>query len=219
MRRPVQRFCAAEGCGERSRSRLASFCRRHDYWFQKYGSTDDPRAPRECIYCGVVFTPARVTSRYCSAEACWAEAKRERNRERERRLFAETGEWRGRVQERKNPEIAERRREVKRAEDAVTPQRQRYPASNAARDARRRLRKQQNTPGPVELFTRDELGERDGWVCQLCFEPVDPTLVWPDPRSQSLDHIVPISKGGAHVRENCQIAHLECNVAKSDSLV
>ena len=216
MRRPVQRFCAVEGCEDRSRSKQASFCRKHDYWFQKYGSTEDPRSPRECMYCGAVFTPPRVTSRYCASDACWAAAKRERNRERERRLFAETGEWRGRVQERKNPDIVDRRREVKRAEDGAVSLRKRYPASSEARDARRRLRKIQNTPALVELFTRDEVGDRDGWICQLCGDSVDRGLVWPDPDSQSLDHKVPLSKGGSHSLENCQISHLRCNLSKGN---
>jgi 5-methylcytosine-specific restriction endonuclease McrA len=30
-----------------------------------------------------------------------------------------------------------------------------------------------------------------------------------------LDHIIPISKGGAHSRDNCQAAHARCNRMKS----
>lgn len=67
---------------------------------------------------------------------------------------------------------------------------------------------------PYEEFTDIEIFERDGWVCQLCNEPVDPTLKWPDPLSKSLDHIVPLSVGGHHLRSNCQLAHVTCNVRK-----
>lgn len=56
--------------------------------------------------------------------------------------------------------------------------------------------------------------ERDCWLCQLCEVPVDRSLVWPDPLSASLDHIVPMSRGGGHIYRNVQLAHLGCNLAK-----
>lgn len=56
--------------------------------------------------------------------------------------------------------------------------------------------------------------ERDRWVCQLCEEPVDPSVKYPDPRSASLDHVLPLARGGDHTYENVQLAHLSCNVRK-----
>src|SRR5690606_41336129 len=50
--------------------------------------------------------------------------------------------------------------------------------------------------------------ERDGWICGICHDPIDPAVPWPDDRSKSLDHIVPMSKGGGHVWSNVQAAHL-----------
>lgn len=70
----------------------------------------------------------------------------------------------------------------------------------------------------VENFSHEEIFERDDWVCQLCGVPVDPELVWPDRLSASLDHIVPLSRGGFHSRENCQLAHLVCNIRKGGDL-
>jgi len=52
----------------------------------------------------------------------------------------------------------------------------------------------------------------------VCGEPVDLTLAWPHRMSRSVDHIIPISRGGAHVPENCQIAHLSCNCRKGANL-
>lgn len=68
----------------------------------------------------------------------------------------------------------------------------------------------------AEKFDYREIYERDGWVCGICSEPVDPDLAWPDPMSVSLDHVIPVSRGGRHVRENAQCAHLTCNVRKLD---
>lgn len=68
----------------------------------------------------------------------------------------------------------------------------------------------------ADLIDRDEIGERDGWRCGICRRKVDSTLAYPHPRSPSLDHIVPLSLGGRHVRENVRIAHLSCNVRRSN---
>lgn len=59
-----------------------------------------------------------------------------------------------------------------------------------------------------------EIYERDGWRCGLCYERVDAQLAWPHPQSPSLDHIVPLARGGHHVRTNVQLAHLTCNLSK-----
>lgn len=37
------------------------------------------------------------------------------------------------------------------------------------------------------------------------------------PMYPSIDHIVPMSKGGGHVWENVQVAHIICNTEKGDS--
>ena len=66
----------------------------------------------------------------------------------------------------------------------------------------------------VEQVEPSRVLERDGWICQLCMEPIDMTVAWPDPLSPSIDHVVPLSKGGDHSYANCQAAHLGCNCAK-----
>lgn len=66
----------------------------------------------------------------------------------------------------------------------------------------------------AEPIVNAEIFERDGWVCQLCDAPVDRLLNYPDPGSASLDHILPLSRGGHHIRSNVQLAHLFCNLSK-----
>lgn len=58
--------------------------------------------------------------------------------------------------------------------------------------------------------------ERDAWICQLCHEPIDRVLKWPDPRSASVDHALPLSRGGLHSYANTQASHLHCNTSKQD---
>jgi uncharacterized protein YjhX (UPF0386 family) len=66
---------------------------------------------------------------------------------------------------------------------------------------------------PSEKISSTEIYIRDGWICQLCKKRVDKKLKHPHPMCASLDHIVPISKGGPHLKENVQLAHLHCNLS------
>lgn len=63
-------------------------------------------------------------------------------------------------------------------------------------------------------ITRPRVAKRDGWACGLCPRDIDPELSYPDPLSQSLDHVIPLSAGGGHVWSNVQLAHLVCNMRK-----
>lgn len=66
-----------------------------------------------------------------------------------------------------------------------------------------------------ERYTAAEIADRDGWVCQICRKRIGRRFKWPHPRSFSIDHIVPTSKGGDDVKANVQAAHLHCNISKN----
>ncbi len=52
--------------------------------------------------------------------------------------------------------------------------------------------------------------------CGICGRPVDFNKRFPDPYSPTLDHIIPISKGGSPASlDNLQLAHFRCNRLKS----
>lgn len=52
-------------------------------------------------------------------------------------------------------------------------------------------------------------------VCGECGHPVDKTLRFPHPKSPAVDHIIPISMGGAELHPgNLQLLHLGCNASK-----
>ena len=57
-------------------------------------------------------------------------------------------------------------------------------------------------------------------ICGICGKPVDKSLKFPHPLSASIDHIIPVDKGG-HPSDisNLQLAHLCCNRKKSDKLI
>lgn len=85
------------------------------------------------------------------------------------------------------------------------------------RVARRRRRAYKKGAG-YKTLTYWTIAERDAWTCQLCGKPVDTDAVAPHPNSPTLDHIVPLSRGGDHSAENAQLAHFICNSTKSDGL-
>ena len=85
----------------------------------------------------------------------------------------------------------------------------------SAMSSRRRARKAGNG---VVSYKRQDIFERDGWICQLCMLTVDPNIRNPDPMSRSIDHIVPIVMGGPDSPDNVQLAHLRCNTSKGDRM-
>ncbi len=61
---------------------------------------------------------------------------------------------------------------------------------------------------PIEIFYRDK------GICQLCKELTDWNSwnLYP-----TLDHILPLSKGGQHIKDNIQLAHRICNQLKHNN--
>lgn len=58
--------------------------------------------------------------------------------------------------------------------------------------------------------------ERDRWRCGICAKRVNKNAKWPDQMCPSLDHIIPMSRGGDHTYANTQCSHWICNVLKSN---
>lgn len=55
---------------------------------------------------------------------------------------------------------------------------------------------------------------RDCLRCGICGGDVDMTLRWPDPGMPTIDHVVPMARGGSDDPENLQLAHYLCNISK-----
>lgn len=63
------------------------------------------------------------------------------------------------------------------------------------------------------MSTLTEVGDRDGWRCWLCDEPVDPEMSVNDPRGPSIDAVTADRpKKGAPAPE--RLAHRACNTRK-----
>ena len=68
----------------------------------------------------------------------------------------------------------------------------------------------------TETFDPQEVFDRDRWICHLCNRPTLRTVAVPHPRAATLDHLVPLAKGGEHSRANTACACFDCNVRKGD---
>jgi hypothetical protein len=65
-----------------------------------------------------------------------------------------------------------------------------------------------------EPINRAAVFARDGFMCGLCGKKTLRRAKHPHPRSPTLDHIVPLSKGGSHSYGNVQCACFDCNSRK-----
>jgi len=70
--------------------------------------------------------------------------------------------------------------------------------------------------------TLKKLIKRDGLRCAICGEMCDPDdrswSKYSGPMYPSIDHIIPMSKGGGHIWSNVQIAHIICNSEKGANI-
>jgi hypothetical protein len=63
-----------------------------------------------------------------------------------------------------------------------------------------------------EHIIHNHVFESDRWICQLCGVR---TIRKPGtPRSATIDHIIPLARGGPHTRDNVQTACARCNFTK-----
>lgn len=79
-------------------------------------------------------------------------------------------------------------------------------------NAKARRARKKNTV-VVEVVRPDEIRARDGNRCGLCGGKVS-DKPYPHPLSASLDHIVPLARGGSHEPANVHLTHLRCNLKK-----
>jgi 5-methylcytosine-specific restriction endonuclease McrA len=84
---------------------------------------------------------------------------------------------------------------------------------NDRRRANYQKRRAQKRAAVAERILLEEIRQRDRDRCGLCGGRVR-DKPYPHPLSPSVDHVVPLSEGGAHTAANVQLAHLRCNLQK-----
>lgn len=164
------------------------------------------RSPR-CKEC------ARTASRDWYARKSSDESFREQRKEQGARALKK---WRTANSE----AVREARKHYRRANrEMILEQERRNRQSNPERERekcrRRRARLLNALVATVDL---QEIWTRDDGQCQICSIAIDATLKWPHRLSLTIDHLMPLSRGGTHEPANVRLAHSVCNSRKGDRL-
>ena len=73
------------------------------------------------------------------------------------------------------------------------------------------------TRKPISSPARvSQLRDRDGWACRLCGRGFGEPPAWPHPMCVTIDHIIPVWRGGSDDLSNLQLAHRLCNMKKQN---
>jgi 5-methylcytosine-specific restriction endonuclease McrA len=204
-------------------------------------------APKHCAICGTEFIPRSRNHATCSEE-CRQEYARRAYRERERNKYTEEekaerlARWDQARRENFKKALAARLEKCPPKSKKPKPMiagtcvvcGQQFTTLNPAQktcskecgrrlaNSRKshRIKKEQIIDKDITL---EALYRRDSGVCYLCGGLCD----WGDRDKEknvvganypSIDHIIPISRGGLHAWNNVRLAHFRCNVEKSNTL-
>jgi len=205
-RAPQARYCDESTCvkeralahgrtswlktGEKQRAK-----RRAQYADKK---AQQPTVYIPCQICGTEIIRKTVRTKWCS-ESCRAKARHAADPDRARRSIAK---WRA-----ANPEKAREALERWRSEN-----RDRVRAHSRQASKNRRLWKEGSGEG-ISAKAWLRLIRRFQWRCAYCGESP------PETGALQPDHVVPLSRGGAHSEGNILPVCPRCNKIKSDRLI
>lgn len=163
-----------------------------------------PIYPRLCELCDEAFIGRDAKARYCS--------QRCRQARKHTRIWIKDCEGCGAV-------VAFRRPNGKWCQSCKAASRLAYWTSEKERERTRRKNRQRRLSARrgAEIAGRYTLAEvvaKSSGSCHLCGDPVDMSLKCPDPQSPTIDHLVPLSKGGPDVLGNVMLAHRWCNTSR-----
>jgi len=172
-----------------------------------------PKVEKVCVYCGKSFVTNLQKAKFCE-DACragfyQAKAAKEtlkRQLENPRRFDFHCDRCNKLVVTDKHVTRGAYGRFCRNC--ALVRRRERYRVKTA---------KRQKVSQPVRI-SADVLIERDGNLCRLCDTEIDLNVPRNSRWGATIDHIVPLSKGGADELENLQLAHWICNIKKGSKV-
>jgi 5-methylcytosine-specific restriction endonuclease McrA len=69
----------------------------------------------------------------------------------------------------------------------------------------------------IDRIDRVAIYERDNYTCYLCGRICDPNAPRATPHKLTLDHVIPLARGGTHTADNLRVACWSCNCSKGVS--
>lgn len=80
----------------------------------------------------------------------------------------------------------------------------------------RRVRRARERGAMSEPYTLAEIATRDKFKCGICRLRVLMSKAVPHPKAPTIDHILPLSRGGDDLKANVRLAHFICNSIRGD---
>ena len=179
-----------------------------------------------CRKCGNQITRSMVTIRHGKHTTCPVCSARKREEDKRAEMEAKTVDRMARMKAKEKGPVA-----CKCCGSLFVRTRQRLVYCSAACARRvennhkdKRLRGQKGIDWTI---TVPALVQRDDNVCHICgglCDSKDYTInenghFIAGPTYPSIDHVIPISKGGRHKWDNVRLAHIYCNTVKRDNLI
>lgn len=167
------------------------------------------RFERQCVICATVFETARKSQVCCSKECT----------DKRQRIVAYE-KWREHQATRPSHKVSQCswcNEELLIPSNFSGVTKYHEACKKPARQAQYRvksIKRQGVTNG--NLLSHDEVAQRDGFICYLCETAVDMSLPRTSRYGATLDHVIPLNKGGADTLDNVRLAHWICNIRKSD---
>lgn len=93
-----------------------------------------------------------------------------------------------------------------------------YAPSIIGSEAFRDLRRATKLGVDFAPVDRIRVYERDKWICHICGGRVNRRASTYAKDGATLDHVIPVSRGGSHTYDNVKLAHRGCNASKGNSL-
>ena len=176
---------------------------------------------------GTLFTPRSPKQTLCSPQC----SDLRYNRKRRRKAAEQARQWR-----KENPErahaTARAYRQSHRAQEAARvarwrKSRQGY-ASHKLSQYKQQVKRLKTPPKDFDSQTLIlkayhvdalELWKNSDQTCIVCGDLIDEGINHPDPMSRTIEHIIPIARGGKHEESNIAFSHLGCNLRKGRRLL
>jgi len=173
---------------------------------------------RPCVWCGAEFAldPKNGKQVYCS-RACVGQTSHKPKVKASRIYFVECGECAKLfVARRRGKTICNaecrKKRQARRYSDNPKYRNNIIAHSHARRAHRLGLG---NTKVTLAYLIERDKGRCQATACHFRSRKVA-TLGTRGPRRPSMDHIIPLSRGGMHALANVQLAHYRCNLSKNN---
>jgi 5-methylcytosine-specific restriction endonuclease McrA len=80
------------------------------------------------------------------------------------------------------------------------------------------VKRQSQTVKPSGAWFEEVLNSH-GSICYLCNNEIDITLPRRSKHGPTVDHVIPLSRGGSDELDNLRLTHWECNMKKSNKLI